>query len=49
MPIPPSATAAPDFALNDGDVLHCPGEYDTMLHHFQLFMVKSQPHVSLKE
>ena len=48
VPTPPSAIAAPDFAHNVGDVLHCPGEYDTMLHCFWLFMVKSQPCLSWK-
>jgi len=48
VPTLPSAIAEPDFVHNDGDVLHCPEEYDTMLHHVWLFMVKSQPCLSSK-
>jgi len=42
----PSAIASPDIAHNDGHVLCCPGEYDSMLHYLWLFMVKSQPCLS---
>jgi hypothetical protein len=46
MPTPPSAIAAPDFAHDDGDVLHCLGEYASSF----LFVYGEEPDLSvLKE